>query len=243
MAILTVLVIAGAVIMANGPREPSEEDTRPDVLVITIDTLRADAVGPGRLTPALNEFLAGATHFTDARTVTPLTLPSHLSLFTGLLPARHGVHGNVAQGLPEDRRLRLLAEEFKKAGYATAAFVAAPVIGRSTGIDAGFEVFEGPDYTTEAGSFITLSAHEQKAAFTAWLERRPADRPFFAWVHFYDPHDPYEPFGGDARRPATTRDDSARVRYAGDVRRVDAVVETLLAAVGPVQRGHRGGVR
>ena len=157
MAGALVTLAAGAVLFSNRPQEPSREDTRPDVLVITIDTLRVDAVGPGRHTPALNAFLAGATHFPDARTVTPLTLPSHLSLFTGLLPARHGVHANVSEALPKDRRFSLLAEEFKQAGYTTAAFVAAPVIGRSTGIDAGFEIFESPEYATEVGGgFIRL---------------------------------------------------------------------------------------
>ncbi|MGH7163030.1 MAG: sulfatase-like hydrolase/transferase, partial [Planctomycetota bacterium] len=120
---------------------------RPDVLVITIDTLRADAAGRGKGTPAIEEFLGGAALFSGARTPVPLTLPAHLSLLTGRLPAAHGVHDN-AQAVPPS--LPLLTEELRAAGYATAAFVASSILDARTGIARGFDVFVGPPPVKEA---------------------------------------------------------------------------------------------
>jgi arylsulfatase A-like enzyme len=210
------------------PRAPG----RPDVLLITLDTVRADAVGPG--TPALHSFLAEATHFVRARTPVPLTLPAHLTLLSGLEPRSHGVHENLVPPLPRDRGFPLLAEELGRAGYRTAAFVASPVLGARTGLDAGFETFEAPEPADFwSGAQGDLPAEERVKAPLAWLAARGREAPFFVWVHFFDPHVPYLAFDGDARRRPTREGDAPASLYGGEVRRADAAVERLLAAVDP----------
>jgi arylsulfatase A-like enzyme len=207
---------------------------RPDVVIVTLDTLRADAMGRGRGTPAVEEFLEEATHFLRARTVVPLTLPSHVSLFTGLFPGRHAIHDNCAPPLPPaDRRdFSLLAEEFREAGYATAAFVAAPVLHARTGIAAGFERFEAPDYgPRDATSHRYVPAEQQVDAALEWLRDRREGKPAFLWLHLFDAHFPYTPFQGDARRAPAQPGADARALYAGEVRRIDAALERLLAEV------------
>ncbi len=202
----------------------------PHVLVVTIDTLRPDAVGPG--TPAMNAFLGEATRFRRARTVAPLTLPAHASIFTGLLPSGHGIHDNVSEPLPprEKRSFPLLAEQFKDAGYGTAAFVARAVLAAPTGIGSGFDVYDCPENDNEGGS---IPGEERVRAAISWIEAAPRGKPWFVWVHLFDPHAPYRPSGGAARRPATRETDSQVALYAGDVRRADAALEKLLLAVGP----------
>ncbi|MFQ5845970.1 MAG: sulfatase, partial [Planctomycetota bacterium] len=203
----------------------------PDVLILTIDTLRADAAGRGKGTPAIEAFLDEATHFTGARTVVPLTLPAHVTLFSGLLPAGHGVHDNAVSPFTAGRGFPLLAEEFRDAGYATAAYVAADVVGPDTGIDAGFETFGALESPAHRAAFAYPQASFRVEAPLRWLKERTADRPFFLWVHFFDAHWPYNAFPGDERRAPTRASDSPRARYDGEVRRVDAAVERLLHAV------------
>jgi len=127
-------VAAGIVVLLAARCEPP-----PSVLLITIDTLRADAVGRGRDTPALDAFLAQARHFPGARSVAPLTLPAHASMLSGLLPAGHGLHDNSSPRLDDD--CPTLARELKAAGYSTAAFIAHRVLRRETGLARGFETF------------------------------------------------------------------------------------------------------
>lgn len=205
---------------------------QPPVVIITLDTTRPDHVGPGKQTPALVRFLGEATRFRRTRTTVPLTLPAHLSLWSGLTPSHHGVHENLAPRLPAKRGFPLLAEEFRDAGYATAAFVSSAVVGEATGIAAGFDHFESPSFgepwSDEQGD---VPAPERVAAALHWLDARPADQPFLLWVHFFDPHVPYLPFAGDAERDGTREGDPPAALYAGEVRRVDAAVGRLLAAL------------
>jgi len=224
--LLLVAVAAGAFLLLR-PR------ARPSVLLITIDTMRADAAGVGKGTPAIEEFLRRSTHFRRARTTAPLTLPAHLSLLSGLLPARHGIHDNVAPRLPKRRPFPLLQEEFAGAGYETAAFVACSVLAAETGIGAGFGSYDcpppGPTFSVAYGD---LPAEARVEAPLRWLRER-GERPHFTWVHFYDPHAPYAPFPGDARRERSFEKAQGPLLYAGEVRRVDAAIERLLAAVPP----------
>ncbi|MDH3592118.1 MAG: sulfatase, partial [Planctomycetota bacterium] len=202
------------------------------VLVITIDTTRADAVGRGTETPAIAAFLDEATHFAATRVSVPQTLPSHVSLFTGLAPARHGVHENLVPPLPAKRPFALLAEEFQRAGYATAGFVSSPVLGEKTGLGAGFETYVSPRFSGGrwSGNQSDVPAKQRAAEAISWLRKHRTDR-FFCWVHFFDPHAPYLPYEGDARRRATEAGMPRDALYAGEVRRVDAQIERLLATV------------
>ncbi|HEX5138045.1 MAG TPA: sulfatase [Planctomycetota bacterium] len=205
----------------------------PNVLLVTIDTLRADAIGED--TPAISDFLAEARRFRKARTVVPLTLPAHTSIFTGLFPASHGIHDNVTEPVPPrgERSFPLLAEQFKDAGYSTAAFVARTVLAPPTGIGSGFDVYDCPAVDGEAPEESYLPGTDRVDAAIKWIAQAPPGKPWFVWVHIFDPHAPYLLFPGDARRAATTASDSPRARYLGEVRRADAAIETLLRSVDP----------
>lgn len=222
-AVLLALVLAAC----------SSAPEHPNVLVVTIDTLRVDATG--HATPAMDAFFREAARFRSARTVSPLTLPAHVSLFTGLLPAHHGIHDNVTEPLPPrtGRPFPLLAEEFRDAGYATAAFVARAVLAEETGIAGGFDLYDCPTGSSQSlDDSGEVVAEERVRAPIEWLEKRPEGRPWFVWVHLYDPHAPYLPFPGDSSRPATRDVDPTATLYAGEVRRADAALEKLLGAAG-----------
>ncbi len=232
LLLLPFLAVSAVLILwrVPGAIEPPQEETRPSILIVTIDTLRADAAGRDRGTPAIAAFLQQAASYPRARTPLPLTVPALLSLFSGLLPARHGVHDNAAVLLPGQRDFPLLAEELRDAGYDTAAFTPIGVTGRHTSLDAGFVEFDG--YEGGAGAAPYLQAEERVKAPLAWLAGRKGNRPYLCWVHFYDPHSPYLPYPGDDLRAGTTAGASARDLYFGEVRRTDAAFERLLAAVG-----------
>lgn len=223
-------VVTLAILAACGKSGPEH----PNVLVITIDTLRADAIGDN--TPAIRDFLREATRFRGARTVTPLTLPAHASIFTGLFPSHHGLHDNATEPLParDKRPFPLLAEQMRDAGYATAAFVARAVLAAPTGIGAGFDLYDCPDSQgiwEEEGGYVP--GEERVRAPLAWVEGAQKGKPWFVWVHIFDPHAPYQAFPGDARRGPTRDTDSVEVRYVGEVRRADAAFEKLLREIPP----------
>jgi len=206
---------------------PGERPPR-DIVIVTIDTLRADA-SPKDM-PVLHRLAARGTRCAGARTVAPLTLPAHASLFSGRAPAEHGQRDNTAPPLPRDRGFPLLAEEFREAGYATAAFVAASVLDRRYGLDAGFEVYEAPDPPAPGRTeFATLDAEEQVARVRRWLENESSGKPRFVWIHLWDPHAPYRPYGGDPLRPVATKDDDPPAdRYRGECRRADAALGAIV---------------
>lgn len=206
---------------------------RPSVVLVTVDTLRADAVGafgnPRARTPRMDRLAAAGTRFTDVRATCPLTLPSHLTILTGLLPPRHGVRDNdPARPVPPraERGYALLAERFADAGYATAAFVSSSVLSARTGVGQGFDVYDEPRETV-AGA-LHYSEREGGATVAAairWLAE--TKRPFFLWVHLFDPHAPYAPpvaFRSDA-------DPTSPEAYADEVAYADSCVGRLLDAV------------
>jgi len=201
---------------------------------VTVDTLRADALN-ARDAPAMLELAARGARFSRARTPVPLTLPAHATVLSGVDPPRHSIRDNTAAPLPDrgGRDFTLLAEEFRDAGYATAAFVASSVLDPRYRLDQGFDEYRHPPPPRPGEpAFAELPAEEQVERVSVWLKTRPKNRPFFVWVHLWDPHAPYGPYAGDARgRPGTVAADPDAERYAGEVRRVDAAVEALLAAV------------
>ena len=198
------------------PRVPVSS-SRPNVVLITIDTLRADRVGRG-LTPNIDRLAArGRTHV-NVRATAPLTLPSHLSIMTGLTPPAHGVREN---GLVFDRKSRTLARAFRDAGYRTAAFVGAYVLNRRFAIDEGFETFD--DAVTRDPRHSEMLESERRGAevVDAALQWLPSvSQPFFMWVHLYDPHAPYDP-------PKEFLDKANRIPYDGEVAYADAQVGRL----------------
>src|SRR5438093_12337439 len=122
-----------------GRSQPSPPATRPNILLVTIDTLRADRVGAG-ITPTLDALAASGVRFTAARTAVPLTLPSHATIHTGLLPPAHGVRQNGTDALADTHQT--IARLLKTAGYATGAFVGAFVLDRRFGLAQGFDTYD-----------------------------------------------------------------------------------------------------
>lgn len=167
-----------------------------NVLLITLDTTRADRLGcygyRAGWTPSLDELAAAGTRFQNAYCQVPLTLPSHASILTGLNPCRHGVHNNGNYSLPPE--FTTLAELLKERGLATAAFVASFSVDSRFGLAQGFETYD--DFFEPGQAFKTYNAERPAngvyEAFSRWLEKNYASR-FFAWVHFFDPHFPYNP--------------------------------------------------
>lgn len=169
-----------------------------NIVLVTLDTTRRDAIdcysGRTGLTPALAELAAESLVFDRARTVTPVTLPAHASVFTGLYPPRHGVRDNGAMALPSSAST--LAERMQAAGFETAAIVGAIVLDRRFGLDQGFAVYDQPDSGGSEGGerfhYRDRPAAEVTRRASAWLADRDRNKPFFLWVHYFDPHQPYD---------------------------------------------------
>jgi len=170
----------------------------PNVILITVDTLRADRLGCYGFTaidtPTIDLFGSRGIQFERCIAQTPLTLPSHVTILTGTLPLFHGVRDNGGFLVPKD--LVTMAEVFHEAGFATAAFVGAYVLDSRWGLDQGFDYyfdqFDLSDFEMISFSMVQRRANEVMDEALRWLEAKK-DRPFFTWIHLYDPHSPYEP--------------------------------------------------
>jgi arylsulfatase A-like enzyme len=230
---LFLVLLAGATLVVVLLMALQRED-RPNILVITIDTLRADALTKGDM-PALTALAARGVRFERARTPVPLTLPAHVSLLAGVDARQHGMRANTAVPLPgrDDRDFTLLAEELQDAGYSTAAFVASSVLHPRFGAHAGFDTYRHPELQRAgAPAFETRDAVKQVELASKWLASRPKGQPYFLWVHLWEPHAPYREYAGDERRPGTSAEsDDARELYRGEVRKADWAVERILALV------------
>lgn len=197
---------------------PPSPPVRPSILLVTLDTTRADAIGPGAKnveTPAFNALVRRGRYFTFAYAAVPQTLPSHTSIMTGLYPAGHGVHENAR---PLTGEPPLLAEELKKGGYRTAAFVSAFALARRYGLARGFDLY---DDETPPG-LAERTARETTERVLTFLGQ-PSQQPLFLWVHYYDPHYPYTP-------PEPYRTRYASQPYYGEVAAMDEQLGRLVAA-------------
>jgi len=168
------------------------------VLLVTLDTTRADALGAyGRtpsVTPHLDRLAAEGVVFERAYTVAPLTQPAHASMLTGLVPPRHGVRDNGLAALPEEALT--LAEAAREAGLATAAFLGSAVLDQGFGLDQGFETYLPPArrfYGESEPGYAERPAAAVAELARGWLMDLAPERPFFLWAHFWDPHAPHEP--------------------------------------------------
>ncbi|NOZ78086.1 MAG: sulfatase-like hydrolase/transferase [Acidobacteria bacterium] len=187
------LVLAALVGMTACHRKPV------NVLLVTFDTTRADhvgyAMGKKGVTPMLDALAHRGTWFSTCVTPQPLTLPSHTSIMTGLYPFHHGVRNNGTYIVPG--RDLTLAERFHDAGYATHAVISAFVLDSRFGLDQGFDSYDddlsgGPKQ--KMFMFKEVKAKRTAERAVRWLRsQRPKDRPFFLWVHFFDPHADYDP--------------------------------------------------
>ncbi|GMU37142.1 MAG: sulfatase [Phycisphaerae bacterium] len=201
-------VAAGGVLLASAARPAVQENPQPsttpvanvapavkgfNLLLVSIDTLRADHLGCygyfRDTSPTLDALAKEAVLFRECHSPLARTTPTHASLLTALYPIEHGLTDNITH---ERNQLVLAdpvltyAEVARQAGYRTAAFVSAAPVKRDTGLNAGFEVWDEPDASQR-------SADETNAPFLRWLSSAAEGPPFFAWLHYFDPHTPYRP--------------------------------------------------
>ena len=198
--------------------------TDQNLLLITIDTLRADALGAyggAAATPNLDRVAAAGIRFTFAHAHAVMTLPSHSSILTGRNPFEHGVRDNAGFRLADSAVT--LAELARDKGFATGAFVGAFPLDRQFGLSQGFDVYEDLPQREAAPSdfaFAERPAADVVAAARRWIEGQ--QRPWLAWVHVFDPHSPYAPPPPFARQYAANP-------YAGEVAYTDSALGPLLA--------------
>ena len=201
------------------------------MLLVTFDTTRADHLGcygyPLARTPALDALAAEGMRAERHSTVAPITLVAHASMMTGLYPPAHGVRDNGTYRVPDE--VTTLAEIVRDNGYCTAAFVSALVLDRRYNLGQGFEHYDDDLWGEDAAPLFMIRdrpAPRTAARALAWLDgwsnadKRP---PFFLWVHFFDPHQPYEARGGRALLSPTPYDSEIAVADGG----FEAIVSRL----------------
>jgi arylsulfatase A-like enzyme/Tfp pilus assembly protein PilF len=230
MKLRTVVIAVGslAIILAAAPPgqpgDPRSEAAAPvpkppvNVLLITLDTTRADHIGAygyaRARTKAIDALAAEGVRFAHAQSPVPLTLPAHASILTGTYPTVHGLRNNGSYFLPP--QAETLAKILKNRGYRTAAFVASFILDSRFGLDQGFDVYS--DRMDTAGGIKDMQserpAGEVFADFDAWLKTASGASPFFCWLHFYDPHRPYAP-------PEPFKSDPTLSPYDGEIANVD----------------------
>ncbi len=224
-AVVSVLVMVSSIWASSVSARVDSAEVPGNVVLITLDTTRADHLGAygwsHARTPHLDALAARGTRFERCDTVAPITLPSHSSLLTGLLPPRHGVRDNATFVLPSE--IQTITTRLRAAGFDTGAVVSAVVLARRHGLDQGFRLYDddlGSGYT--AGTVVG----ERQAEDTTLAAQRLLQQlkpPFFLWVHYFDPHEEY--------RPPTQFADAAtgpHRRYDGEIAYMDAQVGALL---------------
>jgi arylsulfatase A-like enzyme/Tfp pilus assembly protein PilF len=216
--------------MASASPKPTPH-VRPNIVVITLDTTRADRMGflgsERGLTPNLDALARQSVVFSRAYAQVPLTSPSHATIFTGTYPQFNHVN---YMGDPLDKALPFLPDILHKNGYRTAAFVGALVLDQrklAPGFDRGFDVYDAGFHRRRPGEdhyhSLERRGEEVVSRALAWLSKRPVG-PFFLWIHLYDPHDPYSP-----PEPFKTRYQANP--YDGEIAYTDSVVGNLMTAL------------
>jgi len=202
--------------------------TPPNVLLITIDTVRADRLGAygyaRAATPTIDRLAREGIRFTDATTQAPLTAPAHAALLTGLYPARIGVRDNATTPIPDG--VTTAAEAFKAKGYRTGGFVGAFILTAPYGFAQGFDTFDAdfPGFSDSLKLQVQRRGDAVVDRALQWLDGAGGPQPFFGWVHLYDAHAPY-----DAPAPFGAR--FASSPYDGEIAFVDACIGRLVASL------------
>ncbi len=197
------LLAVGAWWRLRAPRFTIDVTANRNLLLVTIDTLRADALGSygGRaITPNLDRLAQHGARFTFAHAHAVVTLPSHASILTGRYPYEHGIRDNTGYRLAQTQATA--ATRLKAQGFATGAFVGGFPLDRRFGLGVGFDVYDDnlDNSRIPSASVPNASAPRRPRApredvvvssALDWIDRQPGK--WFAWVHVYDPHDPYDP--------------------------------------------------
>lgn len=215
-------------ISAKPVLSPVPQPEKPNVLLITIDTCRADRIGCYGYglarTSAIDTLAEQGVRCANHATTAPITMPAHTSILTGLYPPAHGVRDNGAYAL--DDKATTLAECFKQNGYSTFAAVSALVLSRRYNLTQGFDVYDDDLWEEDTPKLFMI--RDRPAPKTAektiqWLEQwhgRPEAAPFFAWVHFFDPHQPLQSRAPDRHLCPT--------QYDAEIAQADDGVEMLV---------------
>lgn len=191
------LVLASAR-LTGASEVPKRSPARPNVVIVTMDTLRADHVGcygdQQVQTPTIDGLAHDGVLYERAISQVPLTWPSHASILTGTYPFQNGVQDFTA--LPLASQFRTLAQSFHTAGYTTGAVVSSFVLDRSWGLGRGFDfyddAFSPESFQQKDLGLVDRRAEDSVSRALGWLRKTP-HRPFFLWLHLYDPHSPYDP--------------------------------------------------
>ncbi|MBW8867094.1 MAG: sulfatase-like hydrolase/transferase [Acidobacteria bacterium] len=224
---------AFAVFVAAALALPAAQRQRPDILLITLDTTRADRMGflgsTRGLTPSLDAFARTATVFTRAYAQAPITTVSHATILTGTYPPTHGVD---ELGAPLGASVPYVPDVLRRSGYRTGAFVGSLVLdpknGTAPGFERGFDRYDAGFRLRRPGENRYQTVERRGADVVARaLAWRPEvrDAPVFLWVHLFDPHDPYDP-------PAQNSTRTALAPYDAEIAEVDRLVSSVIAAAG-----------
>lgn len=224
--LVAVMALPGLPVLAAAA-DDVKRDGALNVLLVTLDTTRADRIGAygynKARTPALDSLAAAGVRFANAYCPVPMTLPTHCSILTGTGPLYHKVHNNGTYYLNKD--IVTLTERLKEKGYRTAAFVSSFNVDSRFGVGKGFDVFDDRFRDDEMIKTFRSErrAGETTAAFLRWLDG-PGEGPFFSWIHYYDPHTPYKP-------PSPFKEDFASDPYDGEIAYMDACFVKVLARI------------
>jgi arylsulfatase A-like enzyme/Tfp pilus assembly protein PilF len=228
--IYNAVICAAAALIAGGSIGCGREAPRPrHVLLVTIDTLRADALGAygnrGAATPTIDRLAQHGLRFDNARAHNVVTLPSHANILTGRLPIDHGVRDNAGFRVPQAEET--LATWLRARGFRTAAFVSAFPLDSRFGLARGFDEYD--DRFVDATARPAMLEQERRgtatvAAAARWIQAQDQSSPWFCWVHVYEPHYPYAP-------PPPYDARFASDPYAGEVAAVDEMLRPLLQPV------------
>jgi predicted Zn-dependent protease len=218
------LLTANALVAAVVSEGLSDSRRPTEIILVTLDTTRADALGSwgGPPTPTLDRLAESGTRFSHAVTSSPLTLPAHASLFSGRDPLGHGLRRNGQGRLSAD--IPVVAEALQRRGWATAAIIGSLVLDRRHGLDRGFDLYDDHLVADHAGQYgiPERDAETITDLAIAWLAARPRDRPCFLWVHYYDAHAPYNGPGNTDRE-----------RYLGEIAHIDRELGRLVDSLAP----------
>jgi arylsulfatase A-like enzyme/Flp pilus assembly protein TadD len=241
LLLVAVMALPGTLVFSAAAGDVKRDD-RLNVLLVTLDTTRADRIGAYGYakaeTPVLDSLAGNGVRFANAYCSTPMTLPSHCSILTGTYPLRHKVRNNGAYYLADEAVT--LAERLKENGYATSAVVASFNTDSRFGLGQGFDVYDDRFGEDEMLKTFRSERTADKVAdtFLAWLGARPPER-FFSWVHFFDPHAPYEPpppykerFAGDPYDGEIALMDHELGRIVEGLRATGVLDRTLIVLAG-----------
>jgi arylsulfatase A-like enzyme len=243
---ITLSILAAALAGASLWAAPAADAPLPNVLLISIDTLRADHLScygyARRTSPYIDGLAREGTRFSRAYTVIPLTGPAHLSLFTSRYPQENGVRRNGV-ALPDNRAIVTLPQILRGHGYKTGAFGSSwPLLGRLTHLNRYFDTYD--EHMNRTYQLFNSSRYAEDVTPRAltWLHKHAnKKKPFFLWVHYFDPHEPYlfregfDPSDVDKAHPyQPPKDDGMRERmhnYDSEIYYTDHSIGKLLAAL------------